>query len=249
MVNGQYKWHSIASLLNINDWKYYKGVYYNTNCTSCNAGCFNGSDGNVHYFWLPMSKFSDANNKADVDVSNLLSDLANNPSSVPKVCWIVPGNAVSEHMGQSNDVRKGQAYVTTIVKAIMSSSIWNNCAIFISWDDWGGHYDHAIPPFQSIQDNEGWGLRVPGLMLSPYAKKSGGTKKGWVDHEWYSHDAYLKLIEDLFCNSNRIGYGDGRPQQRESLQQLGDLLNEFDFNQTPRTNTTQFRNLMKCKTY
>ena len=47
LVDDQYKWTSIASLLNINDWKYYKGLYYNTNCTSCNTSCFNGTDGNI----------------------------------------------------------------------------------------------------------------------------------------------------------------------------------------------------------
>jgi phospholipase C len=153
---------------------------------------------------------------------------------------------MSEHP-QGDDVRKGQKYVTSLVKAIMSSSIWNNCAIFISWDDWGGHYDHAIPPFVSNDEMEGWGLRVPGLMLNPYAKKATGAKKGWVDHEQYSHDAYLRLIEDLFCNSNRISTSDGRTIQTETIVEQGDLLNQFDFSQTPRTNTQPFRNKLVCQ--
>jgi phospholipase C len=197
-----------------------------------------------------MSKFKDS--KPDSQLTILLNNLKNNPSTVPKVSWIVPGRLVSEHPGQAVDVRVGQAYVTTIVKAIMSSSIWNNCAIFISWDDWGGHYDHVIPPYSNpSNDNEGWGIRVPGIMLSPFAKKASsvaGQKRGWVDHEQYSHDAYLKLIEDLFCGSQRIS-GDGRTIIRENMVELGNLLNEFDFTVTDRKNTQAFRTKLVCKNY
>jgi phospholipase C len=101
---------------------------------------------------------------------------------------------------------------------------WQKCAIFISWDDWGGYDDHVVPP---TVYNYGYSPRVPGIMISQYAKQ------GMVDHQALSHDAYLKFIEDRFCNSNRLG-GDSRPTVREDSPFLGDLLFEFDFNQSPR---------------
>ena len=80
-------------------------------------------------------------------------------------------------------------------------------------------------------DENGYGLRVPGLVISPYAKK------GFIDDQTLSFDAYLKF-EDLFLNSQRIdpatdGRPDPRPDVREDVKILGNLLNDFDFNQTP----------------
>jgi Phosphoesterase family len=61
-----------------------------------------------------------------------------------------------------------QAYVTTLVDAIMRSPCWPSSAIFLSWDDWGGFYDHVVPP---VIDGAGYGFRVPGLVISPYARR------------------------------------------------------------------------------
>jgi phospholipase C len=253
--NGLYPWHSIAYLLPAIDWSYYQCTNYNrVNCTSCDANCFNGPVDNTNSFWLPMSKFTGISEK---EVKELFDNLSK-PENIPKVNWIAaPGSWVSEHPLGTWDVRYGQAYVTTIIKAIMNSPVWDHCAIFVSWDDWGGHYDHAIPPYVVPDPNnngenhptEGWGIRVPGLMLSPYAKKATGAKTGWVDHEQYSHDAYLKLIEDLYINSQPIPNDDNRPVQREKIPELGNLLNEFDFNQPPRLDKQPFINNLKCKNY
>ena len=103
--------------------------------------------------------------------------------------------------------------------------------VFLSWDDWGGFYDHVVPP---KVDENGYGLRVPGLVISPYAKK------GYIDHQTLSFDAYLKFIEDVFLNGQRIDpktdeRPDPRPDVRENAPQLGNLLEDFDFSQTPRT--------------
>jgi phospholipase C len=100
--------------------------------------------------------------------------------------------------------------------------------IFVSWDDWGGFYDHSLPP---VIDQNGYGLRVPGLVISPYVKAHT------LDHQILSHDAYVKFIEDRFLSSQRLdpltdGRPDPRPSVRESLLH-GDLLNDFDFAQTP----------------
>ena len=99
----------------------------------------------------------------------------------------------------------------------------------MAWDDWGGFYDHVVPP---VVDNAGYGLRVPGLVISPYAKK------GFIDKQTLSFDAYLKFIEDDFLGGQRIdpatdGRPDPRPDVRENAPQLGDLIDDFDFTQAP----------------
>jgi hypothetical protein len=108
--------------------------------------------------------------------------------------------------------------------------VWNSTAIFLSWDDWGGFYDHVNPPKVDVL---GYGLRVPGLVISPYARP------GYIDSQTLSHDAYLKFIEDVFLGGQRLDpLNDGRPDSRQSVREndprLGNLLNDFDFSQPPR---------------
>src|SRR5207302_1035435 len=107
---------------------------------------------------------------------------------------------------------------------------WGSTAIFLSWDDWGGFYDHVVPP---VVDKMGYGLRDPGLTISPYARA------GYINHQRLSHDAYLKFIEDDFLEGARLnpatdGRPDARPNVRENAAGLGNLANEFNFNQSPR---------------
>ena len=112
----------------------------------------------------------------------------------------------------------------------MSGADWKSTAIFVSWDDWGGFYDHAKPP---TVDENGYGLRVPGLVISPYARR------GLVDHQTLSFDAYVKFIEDDFLGGARLnpktdGRPDPRPDVRESAKILGNLVKDFNFAQKPR---------------
>ena len=142
--------------------------------------------------------------------------------------WIDPNGTVSEHPPAL--VSAGQTYVTGLVNAIMNSPDWNSTAIFLAWDDWGGFYDHVVPP---VVDRAGFGLRVPGIVISPYAKQ------GYIDHQILSFDAYTKFIEDDFLNSARLdpatdGRPDPRPDVREDNPILGNVANDFNFNQTPR---------------
>jgi phospholipase C len=120
--------------------------------------------------------------------------------------------------------------VTKLVSAVMRSPDWRSSAIFLAWDDWGGFYDHVRPP---VVDAQGYGLRVPALVISPYARH------GYIDHQTLSFDAYLKFIEDDFLHGARIdpktdGRPDRRPDVRESESILGNLANDFDFTQSPR---------------
>jgi phospholipase C len=185
---------------------------------------------NTPGIWNPLPWFDTV--KADNQLGNIQSVArfyaAARSGTLPAVSWVVPSDAVSEHPPAR--VSSGQSYVTSLVNAVMRSPDWNSTAIFLSWDDWGGFYDHVVPP--SV-DLNGYGLRVPGLVISPYAKR------GYVDRQVLSFDAYDKFIEDDFLHSRRIdprtdGRPDPRPDVREDQWILGNLLADFDFSQTPR---------------
>src|SRR5207249_1500305 len=144
------------------------------------------------------------------------------------VTWVVPSVELSEHA--PSPVSFGQSYVTSLVNAVMRSPNWSSSAIFLSWDDWGGFYDHVPPP---VADANGYGLRVPGIVISPYARH------GYIDHQTLSFDAYDKFIEDVFLNGQRLDPAtDGRPDPRltvrENLGILGNLATDFDFSQAVR---------------
>jgi phospholipase C len=149
--------------------------------------------------------------------------------TLPAVSWIVPTLGVSEHPPDS--IALGQEWVTSLVNAVMQGpeEQWLHTAIFITWDDWGGFYDHVEP----IRiDENGYGIRVPGIMISPFARR------GYIDHQTLSFDAYLKFIEDRFLGGQRLdpltdGWPDSRPTVRENAQELGDIAQEFDFGQSP----------------
>src|SRR5262245_36649606 len=148
--------------------------------------------------------------------------------TLPAVSWVIPNGEVSEH--PPGLVSVGQRYVTTLVNAVMEGPAWDSTAIFLTWDDWGGFYDHVVPP---VVDQNGYGLRVPGLVISPYARRH------YVDHQVLSFDAYLKFIEDVFLGGQRLdpatdGRPDPRPDVREDVPQLGNLLADFHFTQMPR---------------
>jgi phospholipase C len=147
---------------------------------------------------------------------------------LPAVSWVAPTNAVSEH--PPSLVTKGQSYVTGLINMIMHGPDWKSTAIFLAWDDWGGFYDHVPPP---TVDGQGYGLRVPALVISAYAKR------GYIDHQILSFDAYLKFIEDDFLHGARLnpktdGRPDPRPDVRENAAILGNLVKDFNFRQKAR---------------
>ena len=181
--------------------------------------------------WNPLPYFDTV--KADGQLGNVQSVsnfyAAAKTGTLPSVSWVVPSGEVSEH--PPSPVSFGQSYVTSLVNAVMESPEWDSTAILLSWDDWGGFYDHVAPP--SVDQN-GYGLRVPGIVISPYARE------GYVDHQVLSFDAYDKFIEDDFLNGERIdprsdGRPDPRPDVRENVQILGDLISDFNFTQPPRS--------------
>jgi phospholipase C len=180
--------------------------------------------------WNPLPNFDTVRNDHQLRNIQPLDHFytAAKNGQLPAMSWVVPSQAVSEHPNSS--IRAGMAYVTGLVNAVMQSPDWSSSAIFLAWDDWGGFYDHVVPP---RVDKNGYGLRVPAIVISPYAKT------GYIDHQTLSFDAYAKFIENDFLHGQRLdprtdGRPDPRPTVRENVPILGKLASDFDFTQAPR---------------
>ncbi len=193
-------------------------------CRSVNQGAGTPS------IWNPLPFFDTVHQDGQISNIRPLKDFrtALAGDTLPQVSWIVPNGSNSEHPPAL--VSTGQSYVTGLVDSVMHSPYWSDTAIFLAWDDWGGFYDHVVPP---TVDQNGYGLRVPGLVISAFARQ------GYVDHQALSFDAYLKFIEDDFLASVRLdpatdGRPDPRPDVRETATILGDLTADFDFTRPPR---------------
>jgi phospholipase C len=228
-----FAWTSLTYLLYRDhvSWKYYVAEGTTPDCEDDQATCPTSQQKvGTPDIWNPLPGFTDVRKDGQVGnvqtIDHFYADAK--AGRLPAVSWVTPNGSVSEH--PPGLVSAGQAYVTTLINAVMSSPDWSSTAIFLSWDDWGGFYDHVVPP---VVDTAGYGLRVPGLVVSPYARR------GYVDHQTLSHDAYVKFIEDVFLGGARLdpktdGRADSRPDVRENATQLGDLTADFDFNQAPR---------------
>jgi phospholipase C len=180
--------------------------------------------------WNPLPLFGDVQqDHQERNIKNLSGYFdAARAGRLPAVSWITPSGPDSEH--PPNSVHQGQAYVTSVINAAMKSRNWDSTAIFLAWDDWGGFYDNVMPP---RVDHNGYGLRVPAITISPYART------GYIDHQTLSSDAYLKFIEDDFLDGDRLNPAtDGRPDRRPDVREdepiLGSLAADFDFGQKPR---------------
>jgi phospholipase C len=228
-----YPWTDLTYLLHANhvSWAYYVMDGLEPDCENDQSSCnLQPQTARTPGIWNPLPSFDDVKQDAQLsnikDTSLFFNDLHN--GTLPAVAWLTPGNRYSEH--PPGQISAGQAYVTGIINAVMRSPYWDSTAIFLSWDDWGGFYDHVVPPNVNYF---GYGPRVPALVISAYARK------GYIDHQTLSHDAYVKFIEDDFLAGQRLDpKTDGRPDPRaevpENAPQLGDLRNDFDFTQPPR---------------
>jgi phospholipase C len=228
-----YAWTDLTYLLHKNNvsWAYYLDQGADPDCPNDQMICNEPQQKvKVPGIWNPLPGFDTV--KEDGQLGNIqdiahFSTAAKN-GTLPAVSWVVPNNLNSEHPPAL--ISTGQAYVTGLINAVMQGPDWNSSAIFLAWDDWGGFYDHVMPPHV---DKNGYGLRVPGLVISPYARQ------GYIDHQTLSFDAYLKFIEDDFLNSARLdpktdGRPDPRPDVRENVSILGNLVSDFNFSQAPR---------------
>jgi len=198
---GVYHFKTAAELLESNgvSWKYYDEK----------------PNPRLHSLWNPLPGFKNftpdsALMKKVVPLADFFADIKN--GHLPSVCWIVPTGPDSEHPPW--DSARGMWHVTGLVNAIMNSPYWKDTAIIITWDDFGGFYDHVAPP---KVDKYGYGFRVPALVISPYARA------GFVDHTQFDFTSPLKLIETRFS----------LPALTDRDRAANDMLSCFDFNQQP----------------
>jgi len=192
-------------------WKYYTpsnvGIWVGPNaiqhiCAPANSVC-SGPD------WV---------NNVVLNNTQVLTDISS--GQLPAVSWVIPTGQASDHPGNNNGT--GPSWVASIVNAIGGSSYWSNTAVIITWDDWGGWYDH-VPPPKVIEDRTSWGsgyvygFRVPLIIVSPY------VKAGYVSHVTHDFGSILKFIEQVFSLPS-LGYADAAAD---------DLSDCFNFGQTP----------------
>ncbi len=227
-------WTDITFLLYLHhvSWAYYVQSGYQPDCANDSVETCKPVPQTYRTpgIWNPLPLFEDVQKDHQLgNIKPLSSYLAAaRRGTLPAVSWIAPSQSDSEHPPAS--VHQGQAYVTALINAAMKSPDWRSTAIFLNWDDWGGFYDNVVPP---NVDRNGYGLRVPSMVISPYAKR------GYIDHQTLSSDAYLKFIEDDFLGGARLnpktdGRPDPRPDVRENARLLGNMVQDFNFNQRPR---------------
>jgi phospholipase C len=169
----------------------------------------------VEPIWNPAAYISNLAGSANVipDTNAIITDIQT--SNLPAVTWVCPTAASSQH--PANPVEPAQNYLVRLMNALMLSPYWNSTAVFVTWDDWGGFYDHVDPP---VIDAYGLGARVPLIVISPYAKK------GYISHAQGEFSSFAKFVE---ANWSLPSLG-----QRDSLAVTSDLMDYFDFGQPPR---------------
>ena len=227
-----YAWTDITYLLHKYgvSWGYFITPGGEPDCEGGTANCANSPfTVGTPDIWNPLPSFTDVHEDRQLgniqDVSHFLSDAR--AGNLPEVSWIVPDQRHSEH--PPANIATGQSYVTNLINTVMAGPDWDSTAVFLVWDDWGGFYDHVPPP---VVDENGYGFRVPSLVISPYARR------GFIDHQTLSFDAINKFIEDDFLDAQRLDPAtddrpDPRPDVREDNVQLGDFTADFDFDQAP----------------
>jgi uncharacterized protein (TIGR03437 family) len=197
------------------DWRYY--VNRGKTAGAADGGVADvDADETTYSFWNPLPAFPVVKNDPTqfsrlTDATQFYTDAQN--GTLPQVSWVIPNSDLSEHPPGS--IGTGMNYVTGLVNAVMNSPLWSSTAIFIAWDDWGGFYDHVDPP---QVDQYGLGIRVPGLVISPYARQ------GYVDHKTYSFESWLRIIEERFAVMPMTA--------RDNT--ANDMSDAFDFTQQPR---------------
>ncbi len=165
--------------------------------------------------WVPLlsfDRFIDDPNLSShiVDLQQYYTDLQN--GTLPAVSYVVLLGA-SEHPG--TNIQLGEKASKSMIQALMQSSAWSSSAFLITYDDWGGWYDHVVPP---QVDQYGYGFRVPAMLVSPYARQ------GYIDSTQLDHTSNLKFIED--------NWGVRSLAQRD--YEANDFLSAFDFSKPPR---------------
>lgn len=169
----------INSIVDLLEARHVSWAYY--------SGGFLGNDSPLPLFSSIARNASRTQNLKDS--SNFLNDLSG--GSLRQVTWLLPPAGQSEHPPE--DIRQGEAWVKQVITRIRESQFWSSTVIFLTWDDYGGWYDHVAPP---QTDEFGFGFRVPMIIVSPFAKH------GFIDHALADHTSILAFIESTF----RLGF-------------------------------------------
>ncbi len=141
----------------------------------------------------------------------VLNDIAK--GKLANVTWAIPTGSASDHPHGNNG--SGPSWIASVVNAVGKSKYWNSTAIIVTWDDWGGWYDHVAPP---IINSYEYSFRVPLLVISPYAKTA------YVSHTTHDFGSIVHFVETVF-NLPSLGFGD---------KTSDDLTDCFNFSQKPR---------------
>jgi phospholipase C len=165
-------------------------------------------------------------NNVIIPNTTVLTDIAN--GQLASVSWVIPTGQASDHPGITDG--SGPSWVASVVNAIGNSQYWPNTAIIITWDDWGGWYDHVSPTITGgpgVINSYEYGIRVPLIVVSPYAKPA------YISHQVNDFGSILKFIEATFSVGN-VAPG-ASPAYADATTNTGDLSDCFDFTQTPLT--------------
>ena len=226
---GSVDWPTIVDVLDAHQvsWKCY------------NLGLGLGSTGSLEHFnGLTLFKKWQNDQRLTFTEDDYNADLQ--AGTLPQVSFLITEELISEH--PPTDIQMGQQKMSELINALMSSSSWKSSAVFLTYDEGGGFFDHVAPP---QLDAYGLGMRVPMLVISPYAKR------GYVSGQLYEHSSILKFIERRFelpslasinhqfdtstpgtnndaANGNSTGPAE---PPRDGLSQIGDFYEVFEFTQ------------------
>ncbi len=219
-------------------WKYYTPCFVGSpsggdcpgsqRCKTCGGALLNAFD--VIY---PVRYGKEWGTNVSMPETNIFTDVSD--GTLPAVSWVIPEDCNSDHLGEEDQTGKacdnGPEWVASVVNAVGQSSYWNSTAIVILWDDWGGLYDNAAPPCLSKShcrdDQGGLGLRVPMIVVSPYAKLGKSSQAGYISHTQYEFASILKYVENNF-NLGSLGTTDQRATSIDDV---------FNYDQKPRAFT------------
>jgi phospholipase C len=184
-------------------WRYYQGFI--------GPGLWNAPDAILH-----IRESRDYLTHVIAPPSRVLLDVKR--GALADVVWVTPTGLASDHAGGTNG--SGPSWVAAVVNTIGKSRYWKDTAIFVTWDDWGGWYDHVRPP---VYNSYELGFRVPLIVISPYAKHH------YVSHVQYEFGSILKFTEETF----------GLGSLHTTDVRANDLSDCFDFSKPP----TKFRSI------
>ena len=206
-------------------WKYYAPAASNPGGSNPGGSIWNAPN-SIQEICQPDSIYTQCTGPewaANVDLkpSDVLTDIS--ACNLANVSWVIPDGKNSDHPGSVNGTG-GPSWVASIVNAIGNATTcergagyWSDTAVVITWDDWGGWYDHVAPPvLTGAQGSYQYGFRVPLLVVSAY------TPKGYISNVRHDFGSILNFIESVFnIREGSLGFADERAN--------GDLREFFNF--------------------